>query len=272
MLGPLNERKMEGNKLNNVTEEHLFTKKQMEIKEKFVRERGYWADYYNDFLQKNEGFFEAYLKLSTVPWKTAHIEPKVKELILIAINASVTHLHEPAIRIHMENAIKCGATQEEIMEVMQLTSALGIHACVSSIPILVEELKIANDEIELELTEKQQQLKDKFIKERGYWNELNNYLNIEPDFFEAYIGFSAFPWKNGVLEPKVKEFIYVAIDAATTHLYNQGTRMHLKNAMKYGATKDELMELFQLLTVLGTQTCTVGFPILAEVLKDKEKS
>lgn len=32
--------------------------------------------------------------------------------------------------------------------------------------------------------------------------------------------FSSVPWKHGTLPPKVKEFIYIAIDAATTHLYD----------------------------------------------------
>jgi alkylhydroperoxidase/carboxymuconolactone decarboxylase family protein YurZ len=65
----------------------------------------------------------------------------------------------------------------------------------------------------------------------------------------------------------VKEFIYIAIDAATTHLYEPGLRIHYRNAIKYGATREELMEVLQLTSVLGMHTCTVGVPILMDELR-----
>ena len=124
-----------------------------------------------------------------------------------------------------------------------------------------------------ELSEKQKQLKEKFIAERGYWNEELWYhvLRLDEDFFEAYLNFSAVPWKKDVLPPKVKELIYIAIDAATTHLYEPGIRQHIGNALKYGATKEEIMEVFELVSVLGIHTCTMGVPILMEELKKSGK-
>jgi len=124
-----------------------------------------------------------------------------------------------------------------------------------------------------ELSEKQKQLKERFIAERSYWNEELWYhvLRLDEDFFEAYLNFSAVPWKKGVLPPKIKELIYIAIDAATTHLYEPGIRQHIGNALKYGATKEEIMEVFELVSVLGIHTCTVGVPILVEELKKSGK-
>ncbi|MEC8109578.1 MAG: carboxymuconolactone decarboxylase family protein, partial [Pseudomonadota bacterium] len=84
-------------------------------------------------------------------------------------------------------------------------------------------------------------LKQEFIEKRGYWNEFwEGLLTLDPEFFTAYLKFSSIPWSPGVLEPKVKEFIYIAIDAATTHLYEPGLRIHIENAFKYGATKEEI--------------------------------
>jgi alkylhydroperoxidase/carboxymuconolactone decarboxylase family protein YurZ len=123
-----------------------------------------------------------------------------------------------------------------------------------------------------ELSERQKALKEKFMKERGYWREelFGAILRLDPDFFEAYLNFSAAPWKKGVLPPKIKEFIYIAIDASTTHLYEPGLRQHIRNALKYGATEQEIMEIFELTSVLGIHTCTVGVPILMEELKKSE--
>ena len=119
-----------------------------------------------------------------------------------------------------------------------------------------------------ELGKRQKALKQKFTEERGYWNEklLGQLLRLDPDFFEAYWNFSSVPWRNGALSPKMKEFIYIAIDASTTHLFEPGLRLHIQNALKYGATKDEIMEVLECVSVLGIHTCALGVPILAEEL------
>ena len=117
-------------------------------------------------------------------------------------------------------------------------------------------------------TSRRQRLKDDFITARGYWSELwDGVLQLSPEFFEAYSAFSSVPWKHGTLPPKIKELIYVAIDASTTHLYNPGTRIHIANALKQGATRDEVMEVLQIVSVLGIHTMSTGLPILIDELR-----
>lgn len=124
-----------------------------------------------------------------------------------------------------------------------------------------------------ELTERQEELKERFIKDRGYWSDRawDPILRLDPDFFEAYLNFSSVPWRKGVLPPKIKELIYIAIDASTTHLYLPGLRIHIANALRYGATKEEIMEVFELVSVLGIHTCAMGVPALMEELKKAEE-
>ena len=124
----------------------------------------------------------------------------------------------------------------------------------------------------MELTERQKALRDDFIEKRGYWNAFwDGLLTLDADFFEAYLAFSGVPWRNGPLEPKVKELIYIAIDAATTHLYEPGLRQHIRNALGYGATKEEIMEVLELVSVLGIHACTLGVPVLLEELESAGK-
>ena len=118
------------------------------------------------------------------------------------------------------------------------------------------------------LTSEQKGLRDRFIEARGYWNEFwDGLLMLDADFFEAYLVLSSVPWRTGTLEPKVKELIYVAIDASTTHLYEPGLRQHIRNALGYGATKEEIMEVLELTSVLGIHSCTMGVPVLIEELE-----
>ena len=83
-----------------------------------------------------------------MPQKTGPLPQKYKELILIAINAATTHLYGPGVRRHMQNALSAGASKEEILETIQLTTVMGIHSCNLAIPILMEELEksVRNDE------------------------------------------------------------------------------------------------------------------------------
>jgi len=46
---------------------------------------------------------------------------------------------------HIQNALKAGATKEEILEVIQLTIVMAIHSCNLAIPILMEELAKLQD-------------------------------------------------------------------------------------------------------------------------------
>src|SRR4028118_1508820 len=116
-----------------------------------------------------------------------------------------------------------------------------------------------------ELSPRQHALKNEFTRVRGYWSPVwDQVLALDPDFFEAYLNFSSVPWRNGVLEPKVREFIYIAIDASTTHLHAAGTRTHVRNALRLGATRQEVMEVLQLISVLGIHSVTDGVPILIE--------
>ena len=85
--------------------------------------------------------FRANLHFSTVPLKKAFIEPKIREFILLSVDAATTHLHEPGVRQHIRNAIQLGATRNEIMEVLELVSILGMHTISMGVPVLADELR-----------------------------------------------------------------------------------------------------------------------------------
>ncbi len=238
-----------------------------ELREAFVEARGFWTPLWDGLLELDPDFFAAYLSFSSVPWRAGPLAPKVKELVLIAIDAAATHLFVPGIRQHVRNAIEHGATREEIMEVLELTSTLGIHACNIGVPILVEELASAGQPLAGELSDRQRALKADFEAKRGYWHPFwDDVLVLDPDFFEAYTRFSSVPWTTGVLEPKVKELIYTAFDVSATHLYEPGLRVHIRNALGFGATREEIMEVIELASVIGMHSCAVGVPILLEEL------
>jgi alkylhydroperoxidase/carboxymuconolactone decarboxylase family protein YurZ len=244
---------------------------QKQLKADFIENRGYWYPFWQQVLELSPEFFEAYCNFSSVPWKTGPLEPKVKEMIYIAMDIATTHLYLPGTRIHMANALRHGASKEELMEVLQIVSVLGIHSMTEGLPILVDELKRADkgDELDaIELDERSLALKQAFIDNRGYWMPIwETLLKLSPDFFKAYLDLSSVPWTKGVLAPKIKELLYIAIDISTTHLFLSGTRVHMRNALKHGATKEEIMEVISLVSACGIHSTTEGVPILIEELE-----
>jgi|SRR5581483_4681222 len=249
------------------------SERKRQLRDAFIDARGFWTPFWDGLLELDEDFFEAYTTFSSVPWRSGPLEPKVKELVYIAVDSAATHMFEPGIRQHVRLALGHGATAEEIMEVLELTATLGIHACTVGVPILVEELEAAGRPLSRELTERQREVKTEFERTRGYWNEFwDELLLLDAEFFDAYTRFSGVPWTSGVLEPKVKELIYTAFDVAATHLYTPGLRQHIRNALGYGATREEVLEVIELASVIGIHSCAVGVPILLEELAAAETS
>jgi alkylhydroperoxidase/carboxymuconolactone decarboxylase family protein YurZ len=214
-------------------------------------------------------FAAACLRFSEVPWTKNHLEPKVKEFIYLAVDAAATHLYELGIRQHIRAAIGHGATAAELTEVLELTSTLGIHACNIGVPLLLDVLdEEGRDTSPVKRTDEQERLKAEFEANRGYWHEFwDGFLDLDPELFDAYLEFSSVPWKTGVLEPKVKEFVYIAFDASATHLYVPGLKLHMRNAIRLGASTAEIMEVLEIASVVGIHAATVAAPILQEELR-----
>ncbi|GAA3934686.1 carboxymuconolactone decarboxylase family protein [Actinoplanes auranticolor] len=250
------------------------TARQEEIKQEFIRVRGAWSDTWEGVLRLDPEFLQAYLNFSAVPWRSGVLEPKVKEFIYIAIDANATHMYLPGVRQHIKAALKLGATPQEIMEVLELSATLGIHAMNIGVPILVEVLQEKGLRTgPAPLTEQQEQLKADFTETRGYWHAFwDEILELDPEMFAAYTEFSAVPWRTGTLEPKVKEFIYIAFDTAATHLYVSGLKLHIENAIDHGATPREILEVMEIASVLGIHGVTAAAPILLEEVAEAQRA
>lgn len=213
------------------------------------------------YLQDDEQFLAIYKSFAEAPWRNGHLDNVTRELLNIALSASPTHLNVTATQHHMRKALQLGATKEEIAEVLKVVSILGVHTCSVGIPLMMAHY----ERTEEPFTEEQLALKQRFIDTMGYWNEFrDDLIRMDTPFYDAYYEFLTLPTRRGILKAKVIEFIYIAIDASTTHLFGKGIEVHLKNAIKYGATQGELLEVFQLTSALGFHTLLETLPILDE--------
>ena len=105
------------------------------------------------------------------------------------------------------------------------------------------------------------------LRSAGEWNpNWQPFYELDPAWTEAFMAMGTKPMFSGVLDPKVVEFIAIAVDASFTHLYAPGVRRHIRKALDLGATPEEITAVLQCVSVLGIHTMSVGAPILQEEL------
>ena len=116
------------------------TAEQDSLRSRYVARFGDWPAFCDQLLRLSPAYFDVVIALLDAPSVTGSLTPVERELIGIALNASLTQMDPAGLRLHIARALRLGATRHEILEVLQLTAHLGIHACVVGVPLLMAAL------------------------------------------------------------------------------------------------------------------------------------
>ena len=101
--------------------------------------------------------------------------------------------------------------------------------------------------------------------ETGPWDDALAQLRAwDPAWAETCARMSTNPWRGGVLPRRLAELIGVAVNAACTNLNAEGTRRHIRGALEAGATRDEVLMVLKMASLLAIHVCSLGAPILLE--------
>lgn len=198
------------------------------------------------------------------------LSPRMRELVLIALHGTITSLNTRGTRRHIERALEMGASQEDILDVLFTIVGISNHALYFSLPVLMEQIGLIDAKgAELpEMPEEARRIKEEFIKERGVWNEQRDIIaRLMPRYFTALSRFSTTSWKHGSLTRKERELICIAIDCTVTHMFKPGLALHIRGAMEHGATREEILAVFELASVTGLESFILG----AEALYGEER-
>jgi alkylhydroperoxidase/carboxymuconolactone decarboxylase family protein YurZ len=172
-------------------------------------------------------------------------------LIAFAVRASVTTLDMASSEAFIDEAIRAGATGDQLHEALVLVSGLGVHSLMEGSARLARLAEESRPEAPaVELSEEQRRLWQTYVGDNPYWQEvekqmpgfLKGLLQMSPLAFEAFFLYCAVPWKSKHLTSLTKELISIAVDASTTHRYMPGLRLHLANALKLGAGRRAILE------------------------------
>ncbi len=101
---------------------------------------GQWNAAWDPFYELDPVWTDEFFAAAAPVYARGILPAKELELLMIAFDASYTHLYAPGTRRHIRGALAAGATAEEIMEVLKLCVVQGVQSCNMAVPILVEEL------------------------------------------------------------------------------------------------------------------------------------
>jgi len=104
---------------------------------------GNWNPDWEPFATLDPAWTEKVIAMAIAPSVGGALSAKTRALIGIALDVSCTHLYAPGVRRHIQRALRAGATKEEITAVLQLATLQGLHSMCVGGPILLEELKAA---------------------------------------------------------------------------------------------------------------------------------
>ena len=105
-----------------------------------MKASGGWNPLWDGLYEMDPDWTEQYMAMAMEPFQGGVLDPKVVQMLCIAVDAAATHMYAPGTRRHIQAALDLGVTPEEVLEVLKLATLVGIHSCNIGVPILTEEM------------------------------------------------------------------------------------------------------------------------------------
>lgn len=107
------------------------------------------------------------------------------------------------------------------------------------------------------------------VSSLGPWERgaLETLRGLDGDWAEQALRMASGPWNGDVLPLKTVELVALAWCSACTNLNAEGTRRHIRGALDAGATRDEVLMVLKMASLLSIHTCSLAAPILLEEAK-----
>ena len=108
-------------------------------------------------------------------------------------------------------------------------------------------------------------------KELGPWGDAFATLEKwDPKWAETCLKMTTNPWIGGVLQLKFVELVGVALNSACTNLDVDGLRRHIRAALQAGATREEILLVLKMASLMSIESCILAGAILLEESSEGE--
>ncbi|MBB5158967.1 carboxymuconolactone decarboxylase family protein [Saccharopolyspora phatthalungensis] len=213
---------------------------------------------WEDLLDRDPEFVEAFAGYLAACHDATVLRPHIRELLLLAHDATMTVLDERGVDLRIGRALDAGATEREVLDVLELLTLISTHSLTTGIPLVPVDAEPPAPE----------------STRGGYWAAFEERFPgyharmaaLMPEAFAAYRGLGRVLWRSEGLPLKWRELVFVVADLSTTHLFRDGAALHVANALRYGATRAEVVAAIGLTVPYTARTLEIGVAALARRL------
>lgn len=165
------------------------------------------------------------------------VSPRLMHLIWIAVDSTVTHLFPRGAKRHIEGALECGATVEEIFEVLAIASTTADIGIAMALPVIAE------------------------VTGRD--------AGLPAEVGAAYQALGHDPERR-VLDDRTRELIYLALYSSPALVDADRFRDHARRAVNLGASDQDLIDVVHLASGISLHSLEQGAPLIEEALAGLE--
>ncbi|MDO9454806.1 carboxymuconolactone decarboxylase family protein [Nocardioides sp.] len=99
------------------------------LRERLLGSAPFWAvfeahvpGFLDALLRLSPDAFQGFVDYGAIPARTRLVDPLVKELVSVAVDAMPTHRYLPGLLLHVDSALRLGAGRTEVLEVLDLAA------------------------------------------------------------------------------------------------------------------------------------------------------
>ncbi len=210
-------------------------------------------------------------KVASNPWTDGVLSRKFVELVSLGINVACTNLNADGTRRHLRAALDAGATRAEILMVIKCASVMAIHSCSLAAPHPARGGEGRQRPARRKAPDSDPCLRQD-EGDRPMERRLGPILCGRSTWTDDFMAMGANIYGSGVLSAKEVELLSIAFDASFTHMYAPGTRRHIQNALKAGASVEEIFSVLKICVAQGMQASNLGAEILREEIVSRSGS
>jgi alkylhydroperoxidase/carboxymuconolactone decarboxylase family protein YurZ len=102
---------------------------------------GPWGPFWEELSDRDPERLRSIVDYARVTGTTSHIGERDRHLILLGAAASLATIDRAAIAVHARNALRAGATPDQLRDILHAVTSMGCHAYFISLPALQETLR-----------------------------------------------------------------------------------------------------------------------------------
>lgn len=217
----------------------------------YRQERGYWRPWNAQLLARRPAFLQAYAHYAGYPARSGGLSERMVELVYVALDASASHLFASGLKLHMQKALACGASNDDVLDVLTLVCLQGAGATAAALDEVAQvyglppQAKTAVDGLQPDL-----------------WARLQD---IDPAYFGHLQALAGTAESGKGLSAGERCLVTIALHACFTAMQPEALRAALQQAHGLGLARDAVVQVIQMGAHLAVHGTALGITVLAEL-------